>query len=134
MRREAKQGDAVKVARDKADAKKRKAAAAKRRRAAKKREKEAEASDDAKAAPASTSTEDAKPKSGLVLLSVHNDERYAHWREPDSRKPVPNGIACPRCGNELLDKQPGLLVPGVPPRVDVRCEQDDCDWHGVRLG
>ncbi len=118
----------------KEQAKKTKAAAAKRRRASKKAEAEAADKPDDKPAPAPTSTEDAKPAKGLVLLRAHNDERLSHWRDPDSRKPVPNGIACPRCGNELLDKQPGVMQPTVPPRVNVLCGDGECEWRGVRVG
>jgi len=111
-----------------------KAAAAKARRDAKRAAKGAAPNAaDAPAAPASTPTVDAKPKKGLQLLSDWNDDRYAFWRDPASRAAMPNGLACPRCGDELMDKSPNQIEPGNPPRADVYCSKDDCSWHGRRL-
>ena len=86
------------------------------------------------AAPADAPPGDAKPVSSkLKLLSDANDKRIAHWRDPKSRRPKPNGIACPKCGEELSDKDPGLVVPGNPPRVEIRCGKGGCEFHGRRV-
>ena len=66
----------------------------------------------------------------LIPLSDWNDERadwYDGWRT--NKKDVPNGLACPECGKELLDRLPGLIR-GYPPTTDVLC---DCGFVGERV-
>ncbi len=111
-----------------------KAKAEKARRVKKK--KAAAEADDAAAEAGSAATSappgDAKPASDrLKLLSDSNDKRMRHWRDPKSRLPKKNGIACPKCGEELSDRHPGVMQPGNPPRMDIRCES--CEWHGRRV-
>lgn len=72
-----------------------------------------------------------RPSRDLPTLNEWNDSRYAHWRDPESRKPKHNEIACPNCGEELFDRTPGLIEPGNPPRIEVRCAA--CEYRGRRV-
>lgn len=130
----------TKSADEKAATKAKKAASDKARRA---RKKAAEAAHKTAEKAAKTAEKDAasaqppgdaEPKrKGLKLLSDHNDARLKHWRDPKSRQPKGNKIACPRCGDELNDCHPGQTLPGNPPRAEVRCSADGCAWHGRRV-
>lgn len=129
---------AAKAAGDKARRLKKKEAVAAEAAAA-----EADAAADADADPPADATAktkaappagDAKPKRGLKALRKWNDERYLYWRTPSSRAPRLNGIACPDCGSELVDKNPEVMRPSNPPRFDVNCSAEDCHWHGARVG
>jgi len=72
-----------------------------------------------------------RPSRDLPTLNEWNDSRYAHWRDPESRKPKHNEIACPNCGEELFDRTPGLIEPGNPPRIEVHCAA--CEYRGRRV-
>lgn len=41
--------------------------------------------------------------------------------------PQPNGIACPKCGKELIDSNPKVTLTSNPPQKNV-----DCPWCGYR--
>lgn len=45
-----------------------------------------------------------------------------------AHNPVPNGLACPVCGSQLLDSRPNMVLDSHPPQKDVHC--DDCDYEG----
>jgi len=67
------------------------------------------------------------PGSGKPLISL--DE----W---NSRKAQPapqihwNGIACPKCGKEMYDVNPNVVLTMDPPMVNVGCS---CGYHGTRF-
>ena len=42
----------------------------------------------------------------------------------------PNGIACPSCGADLLDKSPGSVLYSDPPQTSTHCV--DCGHQGYR--
>lgn len=44
--------------------------------------------------------------------------------------PAKNGIACPKCGAELIDTNPSVVLTSNPPRYLVHCEA--CDYSGTR--
>lgn len=44
---------------------------------------------------------------------------------------VPNGIACPQCGHELVDANQGIVLTSLPPRYIIECPQ--CRWRGNRV-
>jgi C4-type Zn-finger protein len=48
-------------------------------------------------------------------------------------KPIPNGIACPKCGEELLDTQPNVTLTSMPPQKNVGCSSEKCDYTGYRI-
>lgn len=42
-----------------------------------------------------------------------------------------NGIACPKCGEELYDSRPMVILTSMPPQKNVACSK--CDYRGYRL-
>ena len=44
-------------------------------------------------------------------------------------EPVLNGIACPRCGEELWDTCPNLTITSNPPKKAIHCT---CGYRGYR--
>ncbi len=67
----------------------------------------------------------------LTLKSL--EEHNAGIREiyTNINKATPNGIACPKCGAELRDTNPGILLTSNPPQHYVGCEK--CGYSGTRL-
>jgi DNA-directed RNA polymerase subunit RPC12/RpoP len=62
----------------------------------------------------------------LKSLAQHNKERTdAYMQQP------PNGIACPTCGQELVDSRPTGMLLSLPPQKEVHCPA--CGWRGFRL-
>lgn len=64
----------------------------------------------------------------LISLEEFNRQRQPVARERELPR---NGIACPECGQELVDSNPQLLLTSLPPQKNVRCEA--CDYVGYRL-
>lgn len=64
----------------------------------------------------------------LIPLEEHNNKAYESNLE--GGPPVPNGIACPQCGDELDDLTPGLILPTQPPQTYVACPA--CGFQGYR--
>jgi hypothetical protein len=60
---------------------------------------------------------------------VFNDERAKLLQAPIG--PEPNGIACPRCGEELWDTQPNITLTSNPPRKEVHCPS--CGFTSTRV-
>jgi hypothetical protein len=67
----------------------------------------------------------------LISLEDHNAGKREHFRVHDLNKPVPNGIACPECGEELFDSNPMSILTSIPPKKAVHCEK--CKYSGFRL-
>jgi len=44
--------------------------------------------------------------------------------------PSPNGIACPRCGRELFDSHPHVVLTSNPPQKSIHC--GGCSYRGYR--
>ena len=60
-------------------------------------------------------------KKKLISLDQHNSTNSTfHWGMMNP-KPIPNGIACPKCGEELLDTQPNVTLTSMPPQKNVGC-------------
>ena len=68
-------------------------------------------------------------KPPLKSLEEHNAEKRAIFDA--SYAACPNGLACPKCGEELLDSHPMAGPIGIPPRMNVHCYA--CDFSGERL-
>jgi C4-type Zn-finger protein len=69
----------------------------------------------------------------LKSLAEHNTiSSTFHWSMLN-QKPVPNGIACPKCGEELLDTQPYMTLTSMPPQKNVGCSSEECDYTGYRI-
>ena len=64
-------------------------------------------------------------------LEEHNTERLELFAELlDAMKPQPNGIACPACGLELWDSDPGTTLTSNPPQKNIHCS---CGYSGYRI-
>lgn len=68
-------------------------------------------------------------KKGLVTLQNFNAERIKLYAEAALSKP--NGIECPKCGNELMDVNPNDVFGTDPPTMEVACST--CDYRGKRV-
>ena len=69
----------------------------------------------------------------LISLDQHNSTNSTfHWGMMNP-KPIPNGIACPKCGEELLDTQPNVTLTSMPPQKNVGCSSKKCDYTGYRI-
>jgi hypothetical protein len=67
----------------------------------------------------------------LKNLDEHNAQQNSlHW-EFNSNKPQLNGIACPKCGEELYDSNPMMTLTSMPPKKSVHCNK--CDYVGYRV-
>jgi len=68
----------------------------------------------------------------LKSLEQFNEERQARWRKAlELNDPHPNGIACPRCGKEMFDIEPTMMLTSYPPKMKVKCPW--CGYIGYRL-
>jgi len=67
--------------------------------------------------------------SSLKTLEQFNAERYS--LVGSINKPALNGIACPKCGAELMDTNPGILLTSNPPKCYIGCSK--CDYSGTRV-
>ena len=45
-------------------------------------------------------------------------------------KPKLNGIICPKCGSELYDSNPMMILTSFPPKKNTHCGK--CDYKGRR--
>lgn len=64
----------------------------------------------------------------LIPLEEHNAQaREVYWHR---NLPKPNGIACPKCGEELLDSNPDVILPTAPSQLNVHCV---CGYKGYRV-
>lgn len=66
----------------------------------------------------------------LVSLEDNNRSKLKLFKQFDSA-PIPNGIACPECGSELVDSTPGLVLTSWPAQYRVHCQS--CNYTGTRL-
>jgi DNA-directed RNA polymerase subunit RPC12/RpoP len=65
----------------------------------------------------------------LESLEDHNKRKHKEYQT--SKQSQPNGIACPKCGAELVDTHPYLSLTSIPPQKDVNCTK--CDYVGYRV-
>jgi len=67
----------------------------------------------------------------LKNLDEYNTEQNKwHWKL-NSNEPILNGIACPKCGEELYDSNPMMTLTSMPPKKNVHCSK--CDYVGYRI-
>ena len=66
----------------------------------------------------------------LTKLKEFNENRISSIPLP-SNEPVKNGIACPDCGEGLLDSTPMYILDSNPPQKAVKCPS--CGYSGYRL-
>lgn len=65
----------------------------------------------------------------LTPLSEHQSARLRHHAAQEGSRP--NGIACPRCANELLDSNSSVILTTNPPQKSIHCAS--CGWTGFRF-
>lgn len=75
-----------------------------------------------------TTEQNVKP---LISLEEHNRQMSAKYRAMYDPRPRPNQIACPQCGQELLDTDPLSRLLSSPPKKHVHC--DSCSFKGYRI-
>ena len=70
----------------------------------------------------------------LKSLEQHEAERMEAHRvrlnKIASKQGDLNGIACPDCGEELMDKTPAMILSSYPPQKNTVCSK--CDYVGYR--
>lgn len=69
-------------------------------------------------------------KKKLISLEKHNSTTSTFHFGMLNPKPIPNGIACPKCGEELFDTQPNITLTSIPMQKNVGCSSDKCDYIG----
>ncbi len=70
-------------------------------------------------------------KKKLKSLDEHNTTARAWNASLYGNTPVPNGIACPKCGSELLDSMPMVTLSSHPAQKNVYCPT--CEYVGYRI-
>lgn len=70
-------------------------------------------------------------KKKLISLGEHNHRQSDLHYILNSNEPRPNGIACPECGEEMMDSDPMSTLTSDPPQKNVHCP--GCNYHGYRL-
>jgi hypothetical protein len=65
----------------------------------------------------------------LKTLEEHN-KLFQEYYNP---KMLKNGIACPECGEELVDSNPLETLMSFPPQKSIHCIKDGCGYKGYRL-
>jgi DNA-directed RNA polymerase subunit RPC12/RpoP len=69
--------------------------------------------------------------SGLTSLDEHNSNAWSTQVNMYSDDPRRNGIACPKCGNELMDTNPMMTLTSHPAQKSVHCPK--CEYKGYRI-
>lgn len=67
----------------------------------------------------------------LESLNDHNARVQREWAWSELGWSRPNGIACPECGEELLDTNPNEMLLAAPPQFKVHCPF--CEYSGTRF-
>lgn len=68
---------------------------------------------------------------GLKSLDEHNSSAWTTQTNMYSDDPRRNGIACPECGNELMDTNPMMTLTSHPAKKNVHCPK--CEYKGYRI-
>ncbi|HEC72077.1 MAG: hypothetical protein ACTSW7_00850 [Candidatus Thorarchaeota archaeon] len=61
----------------------------------------------------------------------HNAHRRQMYQRRISNKPVLNGIACPKCGKEMMDSNPSISLSSNPPQKNIHCPK--CNYKDFRV-
>ena len=67
----------------------------------------------------------------LKSLEKSNKDNQWYFQQMNDNSPEPNGIACPKCGGELLDSTPNIVLTSYPPQYNIHCPK--CDYTGYRF-
>lgn len=69
-------------------------------------------------------------KKKLVNLMDHNIIAWSK-NATNLNQPMPNGIACPNCREELMDSHPFITLTSWPAQKNVHCSK--CEYTGFRI-
>jgi hypothetical protein len=72
-----------------------------------------------------------KPKKLKTLDEANSIAMASH--SFNLNEPCPNGIACPKCGEELYDSNPMIVLASYPAQKNVACMKEDCGYTGYRF-
>ena len=67
----------------------------------------------------------------LKNLNEYNAQASSMQWAMNDNSPVLNGIACPKCGEELYDSSPMETLTSIPAQKNVHCSK--CDHVGYRI-
>jgi hypothetical protein len=67
----------------------------------------------------------------MIPLNEHNAREARKWL--DRHQPHPNGIACPECGEELIDSSPNVTLSSNPAPEARRVHGLRVSWIKGRL-
>jgi hypothetical protein len=67
----------------------------------------------------------------LKSLEEHNKEKGNAYEIINN--PRLNGIACPKCGEELYDDKPNEILTTFPPQKSFKCSNINCGYKGYRI-
>ena len=67
----------------------------------------------------------------LESLAEHNARIQSQLQWDSIVQSRPNGIACPKCGKELLDTNPTQVLLTSPVQYRIHCSA--CDYTGTRF-
>jgi hypothetical protein len=81
--------------------------------------------------PAALTLDDIEENITLKSLEEHDAEAMAI--ADSMNNPQLNGIACPKCGSELLDTAPHFMLLSNPPQYYIACSNTECDYTGTRF-
>jgi transposase len=67
----------------------------------------------------------------LTPLEEYNRRQTRKYYDRTRKRYDPNGLACPDCGNELVDIDKNVQLMSSPPKIKVKCL--NCDFVGFRI-
>jgi ribosomal protein S27E len=67
-------------------------------------------------------------KHPLIELDEYNKIASDHYGDYRGKY---NGIKCPKCGHELIDPEPNMILLSYPPRTRVECLE--CNFKSTRV-
>ena len=70
-------------------------------------------------------------KKKLKNLKEYNEQAINNSQMINDNTPILNGIACPKCGEELYDSDPLVTLMTYPSQKNVCCSK--CDFIGYRI-
>jgi len=66
----------------------------------------------------------------LKTLAENNADAYSRYSHREE-EPKLNGVACPKCGAELFDTKPSVVLTSYPPQRNIHCSV--CGYKGYRM-
>ena len=79
----------------------------------------------------------------LITLEQHDELHTQAFQEQQAKSAlrVPTGIQCPECPGELVNPTPDEIIledvltigAMTVPRINVTCDQPDCDYTGTAV-